>query len=173
MKRIKGAALSAVFFLLMTGVLCFFSGRSFRTMHRPEPIFPSAGLTARHRLGDYFPPLKNTHGDTEVYIFRGTEKGGNVLVLGGTHPNEPAGMITSVLLVENIRAKRGNVFIVPPANASGFTHSDPQEGNPQRFVVPTPAGQRLFRLGSRLTNPVDQWPDPAVYINPPGHTLSR
>jgi hypothetical protein len=172
MKRIKGATLSAVFSLFLTGVLCFFPGRSFQTMHHPEPFFPSAGLTAKHWLSDYFPPLKNTHGDTEVYIFRGTEKGGNLLVLGGTHPNEPAGMIASVLLVENIRAKRGNVLVVPRANASGFTHSDPQEGNPQRFVIPTPDGPRPFRLGSRLTNPVDQWPDPAVYLNPAGQKLS-
>ena len=172
MNKIKGPTVSAVLFLFLTGVLCLFSGRSFQTMHRPEPVFPSAGLTATHRLSDYFPPLENTHGDTEVYIFRGTEKGGNLLVLGGTHPNEPAGMVTSVLLIENIRGKRGNIFIVPRANASGFTHSDPQEGNPQRFAVPTPAGPRLFRLGSRLTNPVDQWPDPAIYINPAGQKLS-
>jgi len=172
MKISKGTALSTILSVSLTGVLCFFPGRSFRTMHHLEPVFPSAGLTARHWLSDYFPPLKNTHGDSEVYIFRGTEKGGNLLVVGGTHPNEPAGLITSVLLVETIRAKRGNVFVVPRANASGFTHSDPQEGNPQRFVIPTPAGPRLFRLGSRLTNPVDQWPDPAVYINPAGQRLS-
>ena len=172
MKRINGSTVSAVFFLLMTGALGFFSGRSFRAMHRAEPIFPGAGLTGVRRLSDYFPPLKNTPGDTEVYLFRGKEKGGNLLVLGGTHPNEPAGLIASVLLIENIRTKRGNIFIIPRANASGFTHSDPQEGNPQRFAVPTPAGPRLFRLGSRLTNPVDQWPDPAVYVNPAGQRLS-
>ncbi|HCS47918.1 MAG TPA: succinylglutamate desuccinylase [Candidatus Aminicenantes bacterium] len=172
MNRIKASELSAALFLILTGILCFISGRSFQTMHRPEPVFPSAGLTATHRLSDYFPPLKNTHGDTEVYIFRGTEEGGNLLVLGGTHPNEPAGLVSSVLLIENIRGKRGNVFIVPRANASGFTHSDPQEGNPQRFAVPTPSGPRLFRLGSRLTNPVDQWPDPAIYINPARQKLS-
>lgn len=158
--------------LIMTAVLCFFPGRSFQAMHRPEPVYPDSGLTAKRWLSDYFPSLKNTHGDTEVYVFRGAEKGANLLVLGGTHPNEPAGMVTSVLLVENIRPKRGSVIIVPRANASGFTHSDPQEGNPQRFAIPTASGQRLFRLGSRLTNPVDQWPDPAVYVNPAGQTLS-
>src|SRR4030067_303 len=91
MNRTKASDLSAALFLILTGILCFISGRSFQTMHRPEPVFPSAGLTATHRLSDYFPPLKNTHGDTEVYIFRGTEEGGNLLVLGGTHPNRPAG----------------------------------------------------------------------------------
>jgi hypothetical protein len=172
MNRIKVPTLSAALVLFLTALLGYLAGRSFRTMHRSEALFPSVGLTDRNRLSDYFPPLKNTHGDSEVYIFRGSEKGGNLLVLGGTHPNEPAGLMTAVLLLENIRAKQGNVIVVPRANSSGFTHSDPQEGNPQRFEVPTPAGPRVFRLGSRLTNPVDQWPDPAVYINPAGQTLS-
>jgi hypothetical protein len=172
MGRSKESSLTASLSLLLTGVLCFFSGRSFRAMHRPEPVFPGAGLTETRRLSEYFPPLENTPGDTDVYIFRGTEEGGNLLVVGGTHPNEPAGMVASVVLIENIRAKRGSVFVIPRANASGFTHSDPQEGNPQRFAVPTPSGPRLFRLGSRLTNPVDQWPDPAVYLNPAGQKLS-
>ena len=170
--KIKAGTALTVLFLCLTGVLAFLSGRSFKTMHRAEPIFPSPGLSETLRLSDYLPSLKNSHGDTEVYVFRGKEEGGNLLVVGGTHPNEPAGLVAAVLLVENIRTRRGNVFIIPRANASGFTHSDPQEGNPQRFAVPTPAGPRLFRLGSRLTNPVDQWPDPAVYINPAGQRLS-
>jgi hypothetical protein len=172
MKGIKGTPRTAAFVLFLTGLLCFLSGKSFLSMHRPEPIFPSPQLSEVKRLSDYFPELKNSPGDTEIFVFRGEEKGGNLLVLGGTHPNEPAGMVTAVLLIETIRTVRGNIFIIPRANASGFTHSDPQEGNPQRFSIPTPAGPRLFRLGSRLTNPVDQWPDPAIYINPPGQNLS-
>jgi hypothetical protein len=172
MKEIKGTRLSALFFLILTGLLCFFSGRSFLGMHQEEPIYPSAGLSSKKMLSAYFSALANTHGDTEVYVFQGKEKGGNLLILGGTHPNEPAGFVTSVLLTENISVKRGNLFIIPRANNSGFSHSDPQEGNPQRFSVPTPSGPRLFRLGSRLTNPVDQWPDPTIYINPAGQNLS-
>ncbi len=81
-------------------------------------------------------------------------------------------MGTAVVLAENVRVKRGRLFIIPRVNASALTHSDPQEGNPQRFAVHTPSGPRLFRLGSRLTNPIDQWPDPTVYINPAGQKLS-
>jgi hypothetical protein len=172
MGKSKKTSLTASLFFLLTVVLCFFSGRSFLAMHEPEPVYPGAGLTETRRLSDYFPRLKNTPGDTDVYLFRGAEKGGSLLVLGGTHPNEPAGLIASVILIENIRARRGSVIVIPRANASGFTHSDPQEGNPQRFTVPTPSGPRLFRLGSRLTNPVHQWPDPAVYLNPAGQQLS-
>jgi hypothetical protein len=166
------AVFTAFLSLLLTSALGFFSGRSFLSMHESEPIYPSAALSERKKLSAYFPALKDSAGDTDIFVFRGNEDGGKLLIVGGTHPNEPAGFITAVLLVENIAAKRGSVFIIPRANLSGFSHSDPQEGNPQRFAVPTPAGPRLFRLGSRLTNPVDQWPDPAIYVNPAGQKLS-
>jgi hypothetical protein len=62
---------------------------------------------------------------------------------------------------------------VPRANASGFTHNYPQEGHPQEFDVPTPAGTRRFTYGARATNPVHQWPDPQVYtLKGSGQTLS-
>lgn len=141
-------------------------------MHRSEVMYPSPGLGERKMLSDYFPGIRNTGGNTDVFVFPGTEPGGRVLILGGSHPNEPAGFITAVVLIENIRVGRGTVFIVPRANGSGFSHSDPQEGNPQEFDIPTPAGKRSFRLGSRLTNPVDQWPDPAIYVNPAGQKLA-
>jgi hypothetical protein len=172
MKEIKSNPCSAAILLFMSGLLCVFSGESFLSMHRPEPIYPGPGLSELKKLSDYSPTLKSSPGDTDVYIFRGKERGGNLMILGGTHPNEPAGLVTAVLLIETIGVERGNVLIIPRANASGFTHSDPQEGNPQRFSIPTPAGPRLFRLGSRLTNPVDQWPDPAIYLNPAGQKLA-
>jgi hypothetical protein len=172
MKDLRRTPIPAFLFLILTGLLAFFSGRSFLDMHRQEPIYPSAGLSSEKALSDYLPALKNTRGDTKVYVYEGQEKGGNLLVVGGTHPNEPAGFITAVLLAENIAVRRGKVIIIPRANNSGFSHSDPQEGNPQRFSIPTPSGPRLFRLGSRLTNPIDQWPDPTIYINPAGQDLS-
>ncbi|MFQ5721827.1 MAG: succinylglutamate desuccinylase, partial [Candidatus Aminicenantales bacterium] len=86
-------------------------------------------------LSSYFPLLRNTAGDTEVFIFQGERQGGNLLILGGTHPNEPAGFVAAVLMIENIKAERGKVVIIPRANNSGFNHNDPQEGNPQRFYL--------------------------------------
>jgi hypothetical protein len=172
MRKKPAVVFTAFLSLLLTSALGFFSGRSFLSMHKSEPIYPSAALSERKKLSAYFPALEDSAGDTDIFVFRGSEDGGKLLIVGGTHPNEPAGFITAVLLTENITAKRGSVFIIPRANLSGFSHSDPQEGNPQRFAVPTPAGPRLFRLGSRLTNPVDQWPDPAIYVNPAGQKLS-
>jgi hypothetical protein len=163
---------STLFLMGLTALIAILAGRDFRTMRRDDPIFPSSSLTAQRLLSDYFSPLKGTPGDTPVFVFEGREKGGRVLVLGGTHPNEPAGFVAAVTMIENIRVSAGTVILIPRANASGFTHSDPQEGSPQRFTLETRSGRRSFRLGSRVTNPVHQWPDPAIYFNPMGQELA-
>jgi predicted deacylase len=161
-------------FLLMiiVAVMCFATARSFLSMHRMEAVYPSRFLTIQKKLSAYFPGLKDSPGDTDVFVFESQTPGGTLLILGGTHPNEPAGCITAILLVENLGVSRGKVIIIPRSNNSGFTHSDPQEGNPQRFSFETPGGKRWFRYGSRLTNPIHQWPDPVLYVNPAGQKLS-
>jgi hypothetical protein len=168
----KKHQITALILLFSAALICYFSGRDFQNMHWEEAIYPSSHLTAKKKLSDYFPGLKNSPGDSSVYIFESQKEGGTLLILGGTHPNEPAGFITAVLLVENIEVKQGRVIIVPRANSSGFMHSDPQEGNPQRYSLETPEGPRWFRYGSRLTNPIHQWPDPVLYVNPAGQKLS-
>ena len=172
MKNIKGNKFTAAAFLVFTLIICLFSTFKFRSMVKKEEIFPSSGLSTKRTMSFYFPRLKNTAGDSEVYIFEGKEEGGALLILGGTHANEPAGFITALLLVENIKVAKGKVIIIPRANNSGFTHSDPQEGNPQRYSLETPGGERWFRYGSRLTNPIHQWPDPTLYLNPAEQKLS-
>jgi predicted deacylase len=171
MKKIKNKLISS-FLLFLTLLICFLSGLKFLSMQKKEDVFPTEGLTSKKMLSSYFQRLKNTRGDTEVYIYEGQEKGGNLFVQGGAHPNEPAGFITAVLLIENIQVTKGKIIIIPRANNSGFTHSDPQEGNPQRYSIETSVGRRSFRFGSRLTNPIHQWPDPTLYINPAGQKLS-
>jgi hypothetical protein len=58
------------------------------------------------------------------------------------------------------------MYVIPRANNSGFTHNDPQEGSPLSYTIGKPDGTaRKFRYGSRATNPLDQWPDPDVYIH--------
>jgi hypothetical protein len=167
MKKLAAVAMS-----VLTGVLVLVSGRDFLSMRPADAIFPSRGLTAVRHLSDYCPSLRNSPGDTPVFLFDSGRGGGRVLVCGGTHPNEPSGTMTAVVLAENIRVDAGAVILVPWANASGFTHSDPQEASPQRYEVPTAAGRRTFRFGSRATNPVHQWPDPVIYINPRGQRLA-
>jgi predicted deacylase len=164
--------ITSILLLAGTLLLCVISGKEFIDQHSREQIFPSEGLTQKKYLSSYFHDLENTAGDTEVYIFQGEKKGGHILILGGTHPNEPAGFISAVLLVENLVVKQGKVIVLPRANNSAFTHNDPFEGNPRRFSLETKKGKRWFRFGSRLTNPVHQWPDSSIYINPAGQKLS-
>ena len=35
------------------------------------------------------------------------------------------------------------------------------------FTIPTGWGGQTFRMGDRWTSPLDQWPDPEVYIHYP------
>ena len=172
MLKIKRHLFFGSVFLLGAMAIGYFSGQNFRSMHKDDNIYPSRGLTENKMLSEYFPKLKKTPGDTPVFIFQGEQPGSSILILGGAHPNEPAGTIAAVLLVENIEVEAGKVIIIPWANRSGFTHNDPFEGSPQRYSIKTQNGQRWFKYGSRLTNPIHQWPDPTVYINPSGQKLA-
>jgi hypothetical protein len=165
--------ISAAIVLVLAIALTAAAAREFLRMRTPEPIVAGKGVSETKRLSDWFPALAGGPGDTAVYVLRGRQPGGRMLVLGGTHPNEPAGFVSAVLLVEAAVPLRGDLYVIPRANASGFTHNDPQEAAPQRFSVRTAAGTRWFRYGSRATNPVHQWPDPDIYIHASsGQTLS-
>lgn len=145
---------------------CALAAWQFRAQWEAEPLFPSPGLTETRMLSDWHPPLRGTRGDTEVYIFDSGVPGGTLLVCGGTHPNEPAGYMAAVAMLENLEVLAGRVILVARSNPSGFTHADSQEAALYRYGIETPAGRREFRNGSRFTNPVHQWPDPTIYINP-------
>ena len=161
----RNKKITAAIFLCFALICSFIAGKSYSAMHVEEAIVKGPGVSEQKMLSDYFPKLKGTNGDTEVYIFHGEEPGGSMLVLGGTHPNEPSGLMSAVLLIENANVKSGTLYVIPRANNSAFTHNDPQEGSPQKFTISTPHGDRWFRYGSRATNPIDQWPDPDVYIH--------
>ncbi len=137
----------------------------FLSMREEEPIYPGPGVTSVEMLSDYYPDLAGSNGDTEIYVLDSGVEGPSMLVLGGTHPNEPSGFITAVLLIENCEPQAGTLYVIPRTNHSAFTCNDPQEGSPMRFTIETPGGERWFRFGSRATNPVDQWPDPEVYVH--------
>lgn len=146
---------------------------AFMSMRKPDLIVPGEGVTKMVMLSDYFAALKGTPADTEVFVLEGEEPGGTVLVIGGTHPNEPGAYLSAVMLIENAKVDRGRVIVIPWAMKSGFTHSDPGEGSPQRFTITTPNGDRTFTYGSRSVNPIHSWPDPEVYVHyPSGARLS-
>ncbi|MGE5676796.1 MAG: succinylglutamate desuccinylase [Pseudomonadota bacterium] len=161
----KGNKMTAALLLLVSIACIVTSANSFLKMRKVEPIVKGPGVAEIKMLSDYFSDLKGTAGDTEIYVVRGSQPGGSMLVLGGTHPNEPSGLLSAVMLIENATLDKGTLYVIPRANNSGFTHNDPQEGAPQSFTIKTPFGERWFRYGSRATNPIHQWPDPEVYIH--------
>ncbi len=120
-------------------------------------------------LSDWFDGLKDTNGDTPVYVLKGEKEGGSALVLGGTHANEPSGYMAAITFIETAVVDAGTIYVIPYTNHSAMTHNDPGEGNLQYFTLPTQSGNRTFRFGSRATNPIDQWPDPDVYVHYPSN----
>jgi len=130
-------------------------------------IRPGPGVSSVGWLSDYQPGLSGTPGDTRVYVLEGSEPGGTAVVVGGTHGNEIAGILTAVLLVERARVLRGRLIVVPHANNSAMSAEDTERSGPVWIVVKTPAGSRRFKYGARRTRPEHQGaPDPACYRHP-------
>ena len=165
--RFKGSALTAVLLLAAAAIVGTVAARSFVSMWEDDAVFPAPGFE-RHRLSEWEPSLEGSPGDTDVYVQAGPKPGGTVLILGGTHPNEPASSVAAVLCLERARVTKGRLIVVPFANRSAFTHNSPQDAAPQRFRLEQEGGAaRVFKFGSRATNPIHQWPDPDIYIHSP------
>ena len=146
-------------------VIAVASGQVFHGMHDPEPILAGPGVTDQRMLSDFAPDLAGTAADTPVFILEGAEPGGTMLLLGGVHPQEISGLMAAVLVIENAQVEAGRLVVVPQSNRSGFTHTDPLEAFAHVFTIPTAHGERWFRNGMRLTNPIHQWPDPDLYVH--------
>lgn len=94
-------------------------------MQEREPIYPGPGVTSVRMLSDWFPGIHGTPGDTEVYILEGKKPGSSMLVLGGTHANEPSGVLAATLLVENAQPEEGTLYVITHTNQTGFTWHRP------------------------------------------------
>ena len=66
--------LLCVLLILTVAALTGYEFYTFR--HYREEIHVPEGTEIQH-LSDYLPSLKGTAGDTEIYVFRGEEKGGS------------------------------------------------------------------------------------------------
>ncbi len=176
-KKNMASVYTATAMLVFAVAIAAISGKSYLEMRTPGPgidrVVPHQGFVQK-QLSDYFEGIKGTPADTAVYIQEGAEPGGTMLVLGGTHANEPAGVIAAVVMLERADVRRGRLIIVPYANMMGRSHTFPQDAHPQTFSFNTPGGNnRTFRYGSRTTNPVYEWPNPDIYIHPAsGQTMA-
>lgn len=159
--------------LVVVAVVCTLAGREFLKMHEPDEIIPGPGVTKIDNLSTYFGPLAGTSSDTKVYVLDSGKPGATALVLGGTHPNEPAGFMTAVVLTEQASVREGKLIVIPQVCGSGFTCTDPLEGYPQSFSIQSKSKMRTFRFGARGSNPLTEWPDPIVFLQyPSGQQLS-
>ena len=149
-------------------ILGIFAGLSFyQSRHLKEPVVLGPGVTAVKTLGDYFAGIKGTVNDANVYILEGEKKGGTILVLGGSHPEEPGGRLTTWILAENARLEQGRLMVLNSANRSATTVTRPSGAYPADYTIPTDWGGQKFRMGDRWSNPLDQWPDPELFIHYP------
>ena len=112
--------------LFLEGVIILLAAMLLRRQWIVEPVYPSPALSEVRSLSYYHPPLSSTLGDTDIYFFDSGQPGGTLLVLGGTHANEPAGSMAAIVLIENLRVNAGRVFVIPHANAAAATHNDSQ-----------------------------------------------
>ena len=161
------AVLTALFLaLVVPGALDLRRHRRFDV-----PVVAGPGVTKVGRLSDYGPGLKGTMADTPVYFLEGREPGGKALVIADTHANEPAGLLAALLMIENGLVEKGTLIIIPQFNHSASRNTKPGDGYPLYFEVPTSWGGKTFRMGNRDASPLDQWPDPDVYIHYPDRQL--
>jgi hypothetical protein len=160
--------LRKILILALGLALAFFSGLSFyRSRHLMEPVVLGPGVTQVKKLSEYFPAIKGSANDANVYVLEGAKPGGTTLILGGSHPEEPAGRLTTWILTENAAMEQGRLFLLNSANRSGTTVTRLGGAYPADYTIRTPWGEQKFRTGDRWSNPLDQWPDPEVYIHYP------
>jgi predicted deacylase len=149
-------------------VLLVLSGMDFYQSRRlKEPVVIGNGVTQIQKLSNYFPPIEGMANDCNIYVLEGKEPGATICILGGTHPEEPAGRLAAWIFAENAVMQKGRLIVVLSANRSGTTVTRLGGAYPPEFTIPSPWGGQRFRMGDRWSNPLDQWPDPEVYIHYP------
>ena len=158
--------------LVAASALGMVAGVQFKQFSDYETYFYVRDNVQIEKFSDYSPNLKNTVGDANIYKIEGKNPGPSVLILGGTHPNEPSGQLTATLFLENLEVEAGTVYIITETNKSAYTHSHPLEATAFYYDIKTQNSMRTFKFGSRATNTNQQWPNPDVYTTQSGQKLS-
>ncbi len=143
----------------------------YRQRHYQLEHLAGPGVTRVEQLSKYCEGLKGTMADTHVFWLEGKEEGGKMLLMANTHSNEPAAGLTALIFLENAVVEKGTLIIIPQFNNSGSRGTRPGDGYPLYFEIPTEWGAKKFRMGNRDAAPLDQWPDPDVYIHYPDKQL--
>ena len=145
--------------------------RLYRHRHFDISVVAGPGVSRVVQLSDFGPGLRGTMADTKVYFLEGAEPGGKAILLANTHANEPEGLLAALLIIENAMVEKGTLIVIPQFNHSASRNTRPGDGYPLYFEIPTDWGSKRFRMGNRDASPLDQWPDPDVYIHYPDRQL--
>jgi len=158
--------------VLIIGAVTVIGGlQLYQHRHFQTPIIAGPGVTKIKKLSEYAPGLKGTMADTNVFFLEGSEPGGKMLVIASTHSNEPSALLSSLIFLENAAVEKGTLIIIPHFNNSGSRSTRQGDGYPLYFHIKTPWGNKKFRMGNRVAAPLDQWPDPDVYVHYPDKQL--
>ncbi|MCX7975336.1 MAG: succinylglutamate desuccinylase [Candidatus Aminicenantes bacterium] len=164
--RTKIILLICLVFILIWPAIQLYQHRHFQI-----PIVAGPGVTRVTKLSHYLPALKGTMADTWIFWLEGQESGGKALILGNSHANEPEGMLAALVVIENGLVERGTLLVIPQFNHSASRATRPGDGYPLYFNIDTKWGKKKFRMGNREASPLDQWPDPDVYLHYPDKQL--
>ena len=161
-----------LFFLALAVAIMILGGIPLAThRHYMMPVVAGPGVTKVVKLSEYYQGLKGTAADTYVFFLQGKEEGGKALIIANNHANEPAGLLTALIFIENAVVEKGTLIIIPQFNHSASRNTRPGDGYPLYFKIHTEWGSKKFRMGNREASPLDQWPDPDVYIHYPDRQL--
>lgn len=166
-----GRTVQAAMVALWLAVMGAAGSEFYAHRHFKEPVVLGPGVTQVRSLGDYGPGIKGTAADCNLYFLDSGRPGGTLLLIGGTHPEEPGASLSALHFVENARPRQGRVIVAIHANRSASTVTRPGDAYPTFFHLPTPWGRARFRMGDRWSNPLDSWPDPEVYIHWPSRQM--
>lgn len=163
--------IKTIFLIVIIAIMIVAGLQLYKHRHYMMPILAGPGVTKVVKLSYYSEGLKGTMADTNVFFLEGKEAGGKVLILANTHSNEPAAILTALIFIENTIVDKGTLIVIPQFNNSASRNTRPGDGYPLYFEIPTDWGSKKFRIGNREASPLDQWPDPDVYVHYPDKQL--
>jgi predicted deacylase len=159
-------------FVAVTAALTAVAGVQFyQHRHYQLPIVAGPAVTRVVNLSEYGAGLKGTMADTKVFFLESKEPGGKVLIMADTHANECDALLSALIFIENAVVEKGTVIVIPRLNNSASRYTRPGDGYPLFYEIPTAWGTKKFSFGDRGASPLDQWPDPDVYIHYPDRQL--
>ena len=163
--------IKSIFLVIVIAIMALGGLQLFKHRHYMMPIVAGPGVAKVVKLSDYSRGLKGTMADTNVFFLEGKEKGGKMLIIANTHANEPSALLAALIFIENAEVEKGTLIIIPQFNQSASRNTRPGDGYPLYFEIPTEWGAKKIRMGNRDASPLDQWPDPDVYIHYPERQL--